>query len=293
MDPILIIGAGIVGLTLGQALKQVPPLNPDPIPVLTEAENIPFVILERDPSPNFRGQGWAITLHWALPYMQQLLPETILSAIQSTQVDPETALNDNGNFLFLNLATGEPKCKIPPSLRWRVNREKMRGVLLDGIEESICWGNRVVGVDAGAGEDGVSVILHDGRQVKGKMVVGVEGSRSIVRQMLRPDAYRNTVLPVRFTGVSVELTSEEIVPLRTMDPLLFQGCQPDTGVFFWFSVLEIPRVHGGRYRAQICMSWLVKGLQLDMRSRRIKYEYYVGIYLSSPQSCTEHISLAT
>lgn len=28
MDPVLIVGAGIVGLTLGQALKQVSPVTP-------------------------------------------------------------------------------------------------------------------------------------------------------------------------------------------------------------------------------------------------------------------------
>jgi cation diffusion facilitator CzcD-associated flavoprotein CzcO len=40
---ILIIGAGITGLTLGQALKK---------------HSIPFTLFERDPTVLYRGRGW-------------------------------------------------------------------------------------------------------------------------------------------------------------------------------------------------------------------------------------------
>ncbi|KAL4899408.1 hypothetical protein BDW74DRAFT_163599 [Aspergillus multicolor] len=247
MEPVLIVGAGIVGLTLGQALKH---------------RHIPFEIYERDPHPDSRSQGWAITLHWALQYIQSLLPEETLRRIQDAQVDPDVAQNDNGNFLFINLATGEPKFKIPPSKRWRVNREKMRKALLVGIEEHVHWGRRVQGLEFTT--DGrPQLILDNGSEkeelVVGKLVVGVEGSRSTVRRFLRPDAYRNVQLPVRFTGVAVDLRDEEAAPLRNMDPLLFQGCHPETGVFFWFSILETPANNkSGLWRVQINLSWPVK-----------------------------------
>ncbi|KAL6233627.1 hypothetical protein BDW75DRAFT_241855 [Aspergillus navahoensis] len=246
MDPVLIVGAGIVGLTLGQALKQ---------------RNIPFEIYERDPQPDSRGQGWAITLHWALQYIQALLPDETLQRIQDTQVDPDVARNDNGNFLFINLATGEPRFKIPPSKRWRVNREKMRRALLAGIEEHVHWGKRVDGVSFT--DDGrPQLLLRNGGEqgyVAGKLVVGTEGSRSTVRRVLRPDAYRNAQLPVRFIGVAVDLTAEEVAPLRDMDPLLFQGCHPETGVYLWFSILETPaNSASGLWRVQINISWPVQ-----------------------------------
>ncbi|KAJ5689849.1 hypothetical protein N7462_004241 [Penicillium macrosclerotiorum] len=250
MDPVRIVGAGIVGLTLGQALKQ---------------KNIPFEIYERDESPDVRGQGWAITLHWALEYMWQMLPEETLARIQAVQVDPEVARHDNGNFLFINLQTGEPKYKIPPSVRWRVNREKMRRALLHGIEEHVHWGRQVVDLDIPVASNQVELIFADRSTVKGLIAVGVEGSRSMVRRVLRPDAFNNSPLEIKFTGVAVDLTSEQIKPLRDMDPLLFQGCHPPTGAFFWFSMLETPQVNGTagtdteHYRAQICMSWPVKG----------------------------------
>lgn len=250
MEPVLIVGAGIVGLTLGQALKQ---------------KNIPFEIYERDESPEARGQGWAITLHWALKYMPEMLPEDTLARIRNIQVDPDVARKDSGNFLFINLQTGQPKFKIPPNTRWRVNREKMRGALLQGIEDHVHWGRRVVGLNFPANTQRVQVVFEDQSTDTGKLVVGVEGSRSMVRQVLRPDSFNNVPLGINFTGVAVDMTAEEIKPLRDMDPLLFQGCHPPTGAFFWFSTLETPDVNGTagteseRYRAQICMSWPERG----------------------------------
>lgn len=250
MEPVLIVGAGIVGLTLGQALKQ---------------KNIPFEIYERDATPDARGQGWAITLHWALEYMFQMLPEETLARIRDVQVDPDVARNDNGNFLFINLENGDPKFKIPPSMRWRANREKMRRALLQGIETHVHWGRRVVGLDVSADKDKARLLFEDRASVAGRIVVGIEGSRSIVRQVLRPDSFNNVPLGINFTGVAVDMTAEQIKPLRDMDPLLFQGCHPPTGAFFWFSMLEAPHVngtlgsHAERYRAQICMSWVERG----------------------------------
>lgn len=192
------------------------------------------------------------------------MPDETLSRIQAVQVDPDVAKHDNGNFLFINLATGKPKFKIPPSMRWRVNREKMRKALLVGIEDQVHWNKRVVDVDLASSPDQAQLVFDTGERVTGKMVIGVDGGRSIVRRVLRPDAYSNEQLPIRFTGVAVDLTPSEIQPLRSMDPLLFQGCHPKSGTFFWFSMLETPLVNGTagtaaeRFRAQICMSWPVK-----------------------------------
>lgn len=226
--------------------------------------NIPFEIYERDVTADARGQGWAITLHWALSYMEKILPDDAIARVQNVQVDPDVAHHDNGNFLFINLANGHPKFKIPPNRRWRVNREKMRQALIVGLEQRIHWGKRVIGIKPNIEEQKVRIILQDGYEVEGSLVVGIEGSRSVVRQMLRPDAYANHQLPVRFTGVALNMSPTEISALRAMDPLLFQGCHPSSGTFFWFSVLETPELNGSSgtdheyYRAQICMSWLFR-----------------------------------
>ncbi|KAL4802525.1 hypothetical protein BDV18DRAFT_154218 [Aspergillus unguis] len=277
-DPVLIVGAGITGLILGQALKQ---------------KNIPFTIYERDPSLTSRHQGWALTLHWALNYLPSLVPEQILKDIEAVQVDEQVAKNDTGNFLFLDLSTGGVKWKIPPNKRWRVNREKLRAVLVKGIEGDIIWGVKVEGVKFDRTEDEdeddkprlllkqtttttssspSTDILKDRTSPPGKIIIGTEGARSSIRQFLCPTSFTNYRVPVRFTGASVSLTEKEIAPLRAIDPLLFQGCHPTTGVFFWFSMLDAPgetqtseldpkaaKEDGHLYKVQLGMSWPVKG----------------------------------
>lgn len=246
--------------------------------------NIPFKIYERDPSLASRSQGWAITLHWALQYLPALLPPETLNAIEDGQVDPEVARNDTGNFLFLDLSTGDVKWRIPPNKRWRVNREKLRRALSLGIEEHVEWGVRVEDVHItnklgaeGEGEGEARLIYSrrnpdttapeersgTERSPPGKLIIGTEGARSTIRRFLCPMTYKNTRLPVRFTGVIASFTAEEIAPLRAMDPLLFQGCHPETGVFLWFSMLDTPTEDevssgSGRYKVQLGISWHVK-----------------------------------
>lgn len=73
MAPIIIIGAGLVGLTLAQALKK---------------EGFEFEIYDRDSSLEERPAGWGITMHWALPALESCLPADVFSQLLSIQVDP-------------------------------------------------------------------------------------------------------------------------------------------------------------------------------------------------------------
>ncbi|KAG5932223.1 hypothetical protein E4U53_001429 [Claviceps sorghi] len=264
--PVLISGAGVIGLTLAHGLKKA---------------NIPFQIFERDEHIDARGHGWAITIHWALPFLAQLLDDETLEALEGVQVDPEVGRQDNGNFLFLNLETLESKFRIPPNKRRRVNREKLRKALLRGVEDHVHWGKRLTSVqvlnehgdghgdghvmDGGAAGGGlVRVTFSDGSTADGSMLVGAEGTNSPTRKFLVPDGYRTHQLPVRLIGAAVDMTPEQVRPLRDIDPLLFQGCHPVTGHFLWVSMMETPEVNGTkgteqeRYLVQIIISWMLK-----------------------------------
>lgn len=80
---VLIIGAGIVGLTIAQGCRE---------------NGIPFEIFERDKGGS-RSQGWALTFHWCLPSLERtigarlaaLLPTVgsfTLSFLLQANVDP-------------------------------------------------------------------------------------------------------------------------------------------------------------------------------------------------------------
>jgi 2-polyprenyl-6-methoxyphenol hydroxylase-like FAD-dependent oxidoreductase len=251
--PILIIGAGIVGLTLAQALKK---------------RCIPFLIFERSSPASIQNQqGWGLTIHWALPHFQYCLPPDIFKGLNEIQVDLEQARNDTGRFLFLDLKTAEPKYVIPPSKRLRIHRGRLRDLLSEGIE--IQWGKNLMSITRT--KDAVVAHFEDGTTIEGALLVGADGSSSRTRQALfsrseNPEAGRLYQLPVRFMGVTLRLSKEKAWVLREIDPLLFQGSHPDSGVYLWYSTLSTPERNGsarggeeGYYEAQLMMSWLKKG----------------------------------
>ncbi|KAH6724228.1 monooxygenase-like protein [Leptodontidium sp. MPI-SDFR-AT-0119] len=242
--PVLIIGAGVVGLVLAQALKK---------------EGIPFLIFDRDEYIDARSHGWGITIHWALPALKQCLPTELFDRLKTIQVDPEQGRNDTGQFLFLNLANAEPVFQIPPAPRLRIHREKFRKLLLEGID--VRWSKKFEGFDAK--EDFVEVKFEGGSKAQGSLLVGCDGATSKLRRVLCPETGALDQLPIRFLGVTVKLLTKDMTPLRSIDPLLFQGCYPDTGAYMWFATLDTPEVNKSQgadeyYTAQLNISWPVR-----------------------------------
>lgn len=143
-----------------------------------------------------------------------------------------------------------------------MNREKIRKLLLEEVSDRVHWNRRFV--DIQEAEDGIVAVFEDGSRVEGSIIVGTEGSNSRTRQLVAPETYRNSRLPVRLTGTAVDFTPEQVKPLRDLDPLLFQGCHPHSSTFLWVSMIDTPESNGTkgtddeRYRVQILMSWLYK-----------------------------------
>jgi glycine/D-amino acid oxidase-like deaminating enzyme len=128
---ILIIGAGITGLLLAQALRKRNQNN----------SSITFAIYERDAHPYARGAGWGITLHWALGQLKSLLPEYLVARLHEAYVDQDSAARGElGNLKLFNLQTGQDDFMTPPSdsPRNRFAREKLRRLLMDGLDIQVC-----------------------------------------------------------------------------------------------------------------------------------------------------------
>lgn len=131
---ILIIGAGITGLTLAQALRKRNQLNP-------HLKRITFSIYERDAHALARGAGWALTLHWALEQFISLIPQSLVERLPEAYVDKDcVAKGELGNFRLFNLQTGQDDFMTPPSdsPRNRFAREKLRRLLMDGLDIQVC-----------------------------------------------------------------------------------------------------------------------------------------------------------
>lgn len=76
-----------------------------------------------------------MTIHWALSDFTSLLPEYLIDKLPETFVDAEAVQRgETGNFLLFDLQTGEERYRVPPSKRIRVSREKLRRLLMDGLD---------------------------------------------------------------------------------------------------------------------------------------------------------------
>lgn len=250
-QPVVIVGRGLVGLCLAQALKKA---------------DIPCTVYERDDAlETDKGGGWAITIHWALQALQECLPANLFRQLADIQVDREQGIKDTGRFLFLDLATAQPKYEIPPSKRMRVNRRLLRLLLAEGID--IRYGKHLVSFNAAEGDHAATVTFGDGTSADSKLVIGCDGSNSKMRHLLfGEDSTKSRLyhLPVRALGVTIRMTEQQIVPLRQIDPLLFQGSHPETGTFLWYSTISTPSLNRSDgadepyYEGQLIMSWLYR-----------------------------------
>ena len=120
---VLIIGAGMTGLLLAQALQ---------------ARNIAFSIYERDPNAHCRGPGWGLAIHWAKDTLLSLLPESLQARLLEANVDPEGAVRGEcGRFPLFDLSSGERLFENLSDNRIRVSRERLRFLLMTDLHINV------------------------------------------------------------------------------------------------------------------------------------------------------------
>lgn len=179
---VLIIGAGIGGLTLAQALRK---------------QGIEFSIFERDTSENSRKQGWAIGIHTYVGTMicwraydvtrnTTLIHVSILNELRSAVPDSMPPLEETSHLLPLDLPA--ELVHISPDLHGchgvrasgdldiiRASRRKLRDWLLTGID--VHFGKELTSIEQHNGK--VTVHFQDESTDTGDMVVGADGINSV------------------------------------------------------------------------------------------------------------------
>jgi 2-polyprenyl-6-methoxyphenol hydroxylase-like FAD-dependent oxidoreductase len=203
-----------------------------------------------------------LTIHWALPTFKALLPDDLVSRLPECYVDRGAVeAGEKGSFTFFDLSTAEPRWQVPAAERIRVSREKLRALLLTGLD--VEWSKSLQNVEVVDGA--VKATFADDSSCTGSMLVGCDGANSVVRRLLHPEDYQNKQLPIRLLGATAHYTESQITAIRNLDPFFLQGTDPRTDTYLWFSFLETPSdgLPPDTYKCQIILSWPYRENWLD------------------------------
>ncbi|KAB2571970.1 Tetracycline resistance protein from transposon [Lasiodiplodia theobromae] len=214
--PILIIGSGLGGLLLAQALL---------------SASIPFAIYERDAAPSVRPQGYRIRISGdGIAALETTLPPAIFQRFEETcaQVKLLGAVGPGGAAIDARTGReveGEEGAKYKPTPAhvkrmqqaatrrrpYTPDRAAARRVLMEGgVGERVRWGKAFEGYDV-VEEEGKKVVIArfaDGSTAKGCLLVGADGARSRVRRQFLGDVLRPVDTRGRIVYGKTALTEE-------------------------------------------------------------------------------------
>jgi 2-polyprenyl-6-methoxyphenol hydroxylase-like FAD-dependent oxidoreductase len=158
---IVIVGAGLGGLCLAQGLRKA---------------GVGVAVFERDASACFRDQGYRVSLKAdGVEALRDCLPERLFDLCAATSIRPATRLAVLDHRL-------RPKFvkPLPPFGGFGVNRLTLREILLSGLD--VRFGKTCTHAE------GATAHFADGTHATGDLLVGADGTNSVVRATLLPDA---------------------------------------------------------------------------------------------------------
>jgi 2-polyprenyl-6-methoxyphenol hydroxylase-like FAD-dependent oxidoreductase len=171
---VLIIGGGIGGLCLAQGLKKA---------------GIRVALYERDQSAQFRGQGYRITIKEdGSQALRDCLPEPLFNLCVATSIKPALRMVFMDHQLNQAFAKSLPHARARPDpASFGVNRLTLREILLAGLGD-IAHFDKTFTHFRQMGDGRVDAYFSDGTSAAGNLLVGADGTNSMVRRLIAPDA---------------------------------------------------------------------------------------------------------
>ena len=117
-------------------------------------------------------------LHWAVPGLRSLVPESLWAKIQLSQVDPQYPTGKGETLPFIHGENGAVLAQLAMDDLYRLHRNRFRDLLSDGLD--IREGKVLTGITYS--DDGQTVLAHiaDGSEDCGSILVGADGPKSTV-----------------------------------------------------------------------------------------------------------------
>lgn len=209
-NKILIIGAGLGGLALAQGLVKA---------------GFHATVFERDGSSASRSQGYRISIRsLGMQALTALLTPEKMGRLAMAKVA------DVGDGFTCATEKMEPFFSVPQGHDAAVQflRSELRGLLQDGVD--IKWNKRLVMFEDN--DDQVVAHFEDGTHAAGDLLVGCDGGRSIIRELL-PSVYGDRLGSIPkvidsnrvILGGQIDRTPEwnMLLPLNQTGLVRFQG----------------------------------------------------------------------
>lgn len=180
--PVVIIGAGIGGLTLAAICRQV---------------KLPCIVLERTEELTPLGAGISLAPN-ALRVLEQL---GIYQHVRKHGQPLRKMLvhYDTERWREMDFTGLEDKFDYPV---YSIERATLHGLLLDaaGGKEAVTWGSKVTDIIDDKAASHVVVRTADGRQFSCDIAVGADGIRSVTRRILARNSGLDSINSISFTG---------------------------------------------------------------------------------------------
>jgi 2-polyprenyl-6-methoxyphenol hydroxylase-like FAD-dependent oxidoreductase len=167
---VMIIGGGIGGLCLAQGLRKA---------------GLSAAVYERDESPQFRQQGYRVSLKaTGAGALHECLPADLFGLAVATSIRAATRMVVMDEQLRPKFE--RPLHHAPPGPGgFGVNRLTLRETLMAGLD--VHFGTTFTGYSPAPGGR-VSAHFTDGTSAVGDLLIGADGTSSAVRRQLLPDA---------------------------------------------------------------------------------------------------------
>ncbi|EXJ74668.1 uncharacterized protein A1O5_01361 [Cladophialophora psammophila CBS 110553] len=184
---VIVVGAGITGLLICQGLKKL---------------GVRYSIFEKEVALNYRSNEWTMAIHWAMPMLKELLPAELYAKIPAVSCNPAAGIH-SGLYPIIHAETGDMMIGVPFEDGLRVPRSRMRALCAEGID--VQYGRSLVDVTCNGGDNGVTATFSDGSIVCATMIVGADGSKSRLREILMgsPEKAAVTKFPIFHTNMTV------------------------------------------------------------------------------------------
>lgn len=179
-------------------------------------------------------------LHWGMPILKSLIPDSASARLQSTTVDPNVPTKALDTLSFVNGETGELMAGTEIPYFYRLRRSKLRALLTEGLD--IRWNKRLKNIVYEHDGIHVTAVFEDGEHISGGLIIGADGSRSTVRKLLLgPEIAASTRLPYAATFIQAKFTRDQALYLRSFHPL-FLGAPHPAGLFAFFGLQDAPEI---------------------------------------------------